>query len=204
MFDSKSAGQNPNAKRPETVLDDLGPLYHSFELFGVSNQQLPGIFESNQKAKAPIIRAYIQMAIAKSRASVAAPVTFAELFCADGYYTMAARLFGASRSCGIDNGREGYFQFAPIIASRLGLDGVEFHHSDVNDIDRLGPVDIVANVGNLYHVSNPREILEKSYRMAARYLIVRTVVSMANDDENYLEVPAPGWTWGCRFSRSSS
>ena len=59
----------------------------------------------------------------------------------------------------------------------------------------------MANLGGLYHVNNPREILEKSYRMARRFLIVQSVVSMASDDENYFECPAPGWTWGCRFSR---
>ena len=91
----------------EDVLEDLGPLFHSFKFFGVSNRQWPNFVE-NQKAKEPIIRAYIQYAIAKSRKSIADPVTFAELFCADGYFAMLARLLGASESRGIDNGRDGY------------------------------------------------------------------------------------------------
>jgi predicted RNA methylase len=185
------------------VLDDLGALYHSYALFGVANKQIPGIYELNQKAKEPIIRGYIQYAIAKSRARTADPVTFAELFCADGYYAMAARLLGASKSLGIDSGRDGHFELAPVIAARLGLGQIEFLRMDVNDIDGLPPVDIVANLGGLYHVSNPKEVLEKSFRMAERYLIIQSVVSMANDDENYFETPAPGWSWGCRFSRSS-
>jgi hypothetical protein len=116
---------------------------------------------------------------------------------------MVARLLGASQSCGIDNGKDGLFEPAPRIPSRLGLDQVDFLRMEANDIDSLSPVDIVANIGGLYHVSNPRDILEKSYRMARRYLIVQSVVSMANDDDSYFETPAPGWTWGCRFSRSS-
>lgn len=48
------------------LLDDLGPLYHSYEVFGVHNPQLDGIFVPNQKAKAPILQAYIQLAIAKA------------------------------------------------------------------------------------------------------------------------------------------
>jgi len=194
--------QDSNPKHLNNVLEDLGPLFHSFELFGVSNQQLPA-FVTNQKAKEPIIRAYIQYAIAKSRTSIADPVTFTELFCADGYYAMVARLLGASQSCGIDNGKDGLFEPAPRIPSRLGLDQVDFLRMEANDIDHLPPVDIVANLGGLYHVSNPREILEKSYRMARRYLIIQSVVSMVNDDDDYFEEPAPGWTWGCRFSRSS-
>jgi hypothetical protein len=183
------------------VLEDLGPLFHSFKLFGASNQQLSE-FVANQKAKEPIIRAYIQYAIAKCRTKIANPVTLTELFCADGYYALVARLLGASHACGIDNGRDGFFEVAPQIAARLGLDEVDFLRMEVNDIDHLAQVDIVANLGGLYHVSNPRDILEKSYRMARRYLIVQSVVSMANNDDGYFETPAPGWSWGCRFSRS--
>ncbi len=73
------------------ILDDLGPLYHTYELFGVSNRQLPGIYAPNQKAKGPILLACIQYAIAKCRRCIADPVSFAELFCADGYYAMTAR-----------------------------------------------------------------------------------------------------------------
>jgi hypothetical protein len=33
-----------------------------------------------------------------------------------------------------------------------------------------------------------------------RFLIVQTVVTLATEDDNYFETPAPGWTWGSRFS----
>jgi hypothetical protein len=54
-------------KRAETrkSLDDLGPLYHSYRLFGVKNQQIPGIFQPNQACKEPIILSYIVLALAK-------------------------------------------------------------------------------------------------------------------------------------------
>jgi hypothetical protein len=65
--------------------------------------------------------------------------------------------------------------------------------------------DVVANIGGLYHVSDPEDILSMSYLMAKRYLIVQSVVSLATNDENYFSAPAPapGWTWGNRFSRES-
>ena len=185
------------------VLTQLGPLYHSYRIFGVRSQQLPGIFAPNQACKESILLAYIQFAIAKCRTSLSTPVSFAELFCADGYYAMAARHFGATSALGIDNNRDGYFGNAESIATLLGIDHVAFLHMDVNDISSLSPVDIVANVGGLYHVSNPEEILRKSYEMAKRFLIVQTVVSMATDSEIYYANPAPGWTWGNRFSRAS-
>lgn len=183
-------------------LSDLGPLYHDYALFGARNRQLPGIFGPNQRAKAPIITAYIALAIAKSK-EASDDVSFLELFCADAYYAMVAGRLGATSTTGLDNNRDGYSALAPEIARRLRIDGFRLLEMDVDDIESLPPVDIVANVGGLYHVSDPVTVLERSYRLATRYLIVQSVVSLANDDENYFEAPAPGWDWGSRFSRAS-
>lgn len=184
-------------------LKDLGELYHDYSLFGFQGSQKPGIFGPNQRCKAPIITAYIQLAIAKCRVRMDDEVTFSELFCADGYFAMVARHLGASRCQGIDNNRDGYLSLAPTIASRLGLGGIEFLEMDVEDVGTLEPTDIVANVGGLYHVENPEEILIKSYELARRYLIVQSVVSLASRSPDYLQTPAPGWTWGSRYSRES-
>ncbi len=184
------------------VLDDLGPLYHSFALFGVENEQKPGHFQINQRCKEPIILAYIQFALAKSREKSNDNVSFAELFCADAYYAMAAKHFGATVSIGIDNNKDGHSGEFAQINQRLEL-GVRFIDLDVNRIDELDSVDVVANVGGLYHVANPVEILRKSHAMAGEFLIVQNVVSLATSSPTYFETPAPGWTWGSRFSRSS-
>ncbi len=189
--------------RPKKDLRDLGELYHDFAAFGAVSRQKPGIFAANQRCKAPIISAYVQWAIAKSKARSGDPVSFVELFCADGYYAMLARHFGATTAIGIDNDRDNHFSQASVIANRLGLTNVEFHKLDVTDIDQMPPADIVANVGGLYHVANPREIIKKSYRLARKYLILQSVVSMANSAPDYFESPAPGWTWGSRYNRES-
>ena len=63
---------------------------------------------------------------------------------------------------------------------------------DIEEVSRLPPVDVVANVGGLYHVGNPKDILLASVRFARKFLIVQSVVSMANNRDDYFEVPAPG------------
>ncbi|UYO05190.1 class I SAM-dependent methyltransferase [Paenibacillus sp. PSB04] len=181
-------------------LIDLGKLYHDYSIFGIHNHQLDGLYKLNQKSKEPIIRAYMQYAIAKCRSSVCTPVNFVELFCADGYYAMLARHLGATFSTGIDNNKDGHFFKAEKIAERLGINNIEFILEDINEIDNMHSYDIVANVGGLYHVENPKEILVKSYSMARKYLIIQSVVSLSNHDENYLEIPAPGWSWGNRMN----
>ncbi len=133
------------------VLDDLPPVYHSYALFGVGNEQLPGMYALNQKSKQPIILAYIQFAIAKCRERSGDQVSFAELFCADGYFAMSALHLGATSSYGVDTNRDGQSDALEDIAERLGLD-VHLKKINVSEIDQLEPVDIVANVGGLYHV----------------------------------------------------
>lgn len=184
-------------------LEDLEPLYHSYRLFGIRNKQLPGMYQPNQACKEPIILSYILLALAKCRTNMNTPVTFVEMFCADGYYAMAARHLGVTESIGIDNNRDGHFKKAKLIAERLDLGNCAFIQMEVNDIENIEPVDIVANVGGLYHVENPDVILEKSYALARKFLIVQTVVSLVSEADDYYESPAPGWTWGNRFSRSS-
>ena len=115
---------------------------------------------------------------------------------------MVAKHLGATSSTGIDNDRDGHFANAGKIAAALGLD-VKLLRMDVEAIETLEPVDIVANVGGLYHVADPLAILRKSHAFAKRFLIVQNVVSLARHDDTYFEAPAPGWTWGNRFSRES-
>jgi hypothetical protein len=190
-------------KGTDNILSDLGPLYHKYLFFGVNNDQLPGNYELNQKTKAPIIMAYIAYAIAKSKRNTSDTVSFTELFCADGFYAMVASRLGCDRSIGIDNDRDGHFRKAKLIAQRLCLKNVEFKKDEITPNSIFASTDIVANVGGLYHVNNPEKILQLSYKMANKYLIVQSVVSLAIDDEDYFEAPAPGWTWGNRFSRRS-
>ncbi len=193
----------PAKSSPRGALDDLGPLYHEYAFFGVENAQLPGIYELNQKAKAPIITAYIAFATAKARQTVQDSVSFSELFCADGYYAMVAARLGCRPSLGIDSNRDGCLETAGRIASALGIDRVRFVTQEITAESRLDDADIIANVGGLYHVSEPEQILHLSYRHARKYLIVQNVVSLASNDDDYFESPAPGWTWGSRFSRAS-
>jgi len=121
---------------------------------------------------------------------------------ADGYYAMVARAMGASRALGIDNDRDGSLQNARRVVDALGLTNVEFRQQPVEEIDESEHFSIVLNVGGLYHVNDPESVLDRSYRLATDYLIVQTVVSLATDDPDYFEAPAPGLPWGNRYSRS--
>ena len=157
----------------------------------------------NQQAKTPLLTAYIAYSVAKCKRRVSDAVSFAELFCADGFYAMVASRLGCDRSIGIDSDRDNHFSNAKTIAERLGLEGIEFRKDEITPRSEFPAADIVGNVGGLYHVEAPKEILALSFRMARKFLIVQSVVSLATDDPDYFETPAPGWTWGSRYSRQS-
>lgn len=176
--------------------------YHDFSRLGLQVTQRAGIFAPNQRAKEPIISAYILWSIAKLRNRGISPVSFAELFCADAYYAMFARKFWADYACGFDNDKDGFLHQANAAREMLNLSEVELFRLSIDEIPDDRRYSIVANIGGLYHVADPVKVLKKSAQMAQHYLIVQSVVSLADESPGYFEAPAPGWTWGCRFSRA--
>lgn len=180
----------------------MNPTYHDFSWLGLPTPQIDGIYGPNQQAKAPVIAAYILLAFARLHCRGVKPVSFAEMFCADGFYAMFAAKFGAARAVGYDNDRDGHLASANAIRDALGLTQVSFTRCDVEAIPAEARYSVVANVGGLYHVDDPIAVLRRSYDMAEHYLIVQNVVSLAHDDPGYFERPAPGLTWGNRYSRS--
>lgn len=49
------------------VSEDIGPTYHDFSWLGLPTRQIEGIYAPNQRAKAPVIAAYILLAFARLR-----------------------------------------------------------------------------------------------------------------------------------------
>ncbi len=181
----------------------LDGLYHEYSFFGKNNVQAEGHFILNQHAKSPIITAYIALAIAKTK-EIKKDISFIELFCADAYYAMVASRLGATKVAGADNNKDGYAdaEMADRIAKELDVSNFTFVDTDINNLGKK-KYDIVANVGGLYHITNPEAVLEKSYEMARHFLIIQTVVSLANKKKDYFETPAPGWDWGSRYNPQS-
>jgi hypothetical protein len=174
-------------------------FYHSYEKFGLSLPQRSGIYPLNQQAKEPILTRYLQHAI---DACGDRPVTVAELFCADAYYSFLARKMGANHCDAFDNDRDGHFREARHVMKLLDEKEITLHKQSVFEVNPDYRADIVMNTGGLYHVSDPVSALHISAQMAKRFLIVQTVVSLANEASDYFETPCPGWTWGCRFSHA--
>lgn len=179
-------------------LEDLTmPWYHDFSPLGFSTPQRGGIFGPNQSAKQRVIFGLIDQALGICE-KTGAPKTVLELFCADGFYAVYAAQRGATAVAGIDLD-EKELRKARLISKHLNVRRARFLREDVLTSRRTASVGIC--VGGLYHLTDPQVLLSRLRDLISTALVVQTVFHLGRRQEAaYFESPAPGWTWGCRFS----
>jgi len=174
----------------------LDPWYHDFAPLGLRTPQRAGIFRPNQAAKQPVLCSLIDQALALCRQSNPIP-RGVELFCADGFYANYAAQKGAE-VLGVDLDLRDLAK-AALITRVLGNDDrVRVLQQDVFELE--GRFDFGICAGGLYHLSNPEELLNGLLERVTTALVIQTVYSLEKTDPEYFETPAPGWTWGSRFS----
>lgn len=176
----------------------LEPWYHDFSPLGLTTPQRGGVYPKNQRSKQPILFEMIHQAVSTARERDDGQVDVIDLFCADGFYSHHALQEGADHVRGLDLDR------TEIVKARIVADGLghrrraDFEVRDVHELDGSYAVGICA--GGLYHVADPQAILELLRRSVRHALAVQTVFHLGETDPDYFVTPAPGWTWGCRFS----
>ena len=182
------------------ALAALGDWYHDFDSLGIRVPQRPGIYRVNQLCKQPVILGYLQTALAKSRRSFQDRPSLLELFCADGFYSAHARRMGAGKVTGIDLDAAAIAQANAMFATLFG-DSQNFLVQDIFQFTSKPPVDVLLNCGGLYHLTDPRRLIQESRpRFGARFMVLQTVVTMETAAPDYFVAPAPGWGHGCRFT----
>lgn len=183
--------------------------YHNFSILGIVTPQDPTdkSAEAHQTIKQEILFPFIDEAIALSKKNSNEPMTGIELFCADGFFSNYAISKGADKMLGIDieeDSGEGKKRQSVLAQARLATtllgNGTQatFQHQNVFDLNTDFTFCICA--GGLYHIADPKRLLQILSKHVKQYLVIQTVVSLENEDPNYFEQPAPGWKWGCRFS----
>ena len=174
----------------------IEPWYHDFGVLGLPTRQSDDHFPGNQRSKQPVLTRLIDEALA--RGGSPSPSVL-ELFCADGFFTCMAAQKGAGRCVGVDLNPY-HLERARLAARLVGVDDrVEFQRRDVFSVDER--FDVVMNLGGLYHIDDPFALLQHNRALEPAVFVVQTVVSLARTEPDYFERPAPGWTWGCRFSQ---
>lgn len=174
-------------------------FYHSFGALGLPARQQAGIYPVNQRCKEPYILGYLLVALAKARGTrMRYRPSVLELFCADAYYGLLAKRFGAGRVVAVDKDPAA-LEAAGIMRDALALP-IELRCGDVLSLPIQEQYDVVLCTGGLYHLSDPLRFLKKIKHNVKHYLVAQTVVSLHSAAADYFVAPAPGWQHGCRFS----
>jgi SAM-dependent methyltransferase len=100
--------------------------------------------------------------------------TVLDIGCNAGFFSLDVAGRGAQHVDGIDL-REANIAQARFVAAHYGFDNVDFH---VNDVDALGAGrqwDVVLNLGVLYHVTNPLELVQRTYDLCRKFAVIDTV-----------------------------
>jgi hypothetical protein len=180
--------------------------YHSFIEIGIpTNQFIDLSYKKSQNQKSQILNNLIYEEI-KSIKNRRGSVRVVDFFCADGYYSYIANKYGADNVIGIDNDfnsgekRKGVIQQANLIKSLIqSSDSINFIQDDVTNYST--EVDLALIFGGLYHIEEVKKFLEKLKNFVTERIIIQTIYSLDSNLVDYLVTPAPGWTWGCRFSK---
>lgn len=181
--------------RPELELF-VQHWYHDFAPLGLPTPQRWGMFAPNQGAKQEPLCRLVADALRLVGDRPGSP-TVLELFCADGFYAIYAAQHGAAAALGIDTDPV-EIDKARLAAKLLGVPNASFDVADVLTSDARADVGICA--GGLYHVTDPAALLARLRRQIDHALVVQTVFHLNRTEPDYFETPAPGLTWGSRFS----
>jgi 2-polyprenyl-3-methyl-5-hydroxy-6-metoxy-1,4-benzoquinol methylase len=100
--------------------------------------------------------------------------TFLDIGCNSGFFSLELAALGAERVDGIDLRPENIAQ-ARYLAGHYGLDNATFEVADVDAMGRGDRWDVVLNLGVLYHVVQPLQLLRQTYEQCRRFAIVDTV-----------------------------
>ena len=179
--------------------------YHDFADLGFPTRVIDSSYAQAQALKVGPFARQFSRAMAGRADSELSSIQGLELFCADAYFSQYAILNGIGRMVGIDldiespEKRGGVLLQAEAASAALGTaDRFAAVRGDVLKFD--GHFDFCINYGGLYHLLDPASLLRRCRERIRGPMLLQTVVSLSDTSDEYFESPAPGWTWGCRFS----
>jgi hypothetical protein len=98
-----------------------------------------------------------------------------DIACNWGGFSIEARLRGASKVMGFDIRPENIAK-AGRVAAHFGAQDIEFRVQDLFTHEVTEQHDIVLNLGLMYHISMPWEMMKKTYEMTRDVAVIDTVV----------------------------
>lgn len=100
--------------------------------------------------------------------------TLLDIACNWGGFSVEGRLRGARNVVGFDI-REGNVNKAKLLLEHYGLDGISFRQMDLYQFQPKRQFDVVFNLGLMYHITQPVEMMKKTYDLTREIAVIDTV-----------------------------
>jgi len=101
--------------------------------------------------------------------------TVLDIGCNSGFFSLDLATCGGQHVDGVDL-RSYNIARAQFVKEHFGVGNVDFRVSDADDLETGRQWDVVLNLGLLYHVLNPLQLLRRTYELCGRFAVVDTVV----------------------------
>jgi 2-polyprenyl-3-methyl-5-hydroxy-6-metoxy-1,4-benzoquinol methylase len=155
-------------------VEELGPWEVPFHL-GHGVRTMPKNLATGVAAKWYWYRTHlINGAVARLLGADLERTTVLDIGCHSGLFSLDLATRGAAHVDGIDLRPQNIAQ-ARFAAEYYGIDNVSFEVRDVDDVASDGQWDVVLNLGVLYHVLNPFELIEKTHALCRSFAVIDTV-----------------------------
>lgn len=97
-----------------------------------------------------------------------------DLGCSAGFFSLDIATRGAAHVDGVDI-RAASIARARFVAEHYGVENVTFQVSDADEFVTEHTWDVVLNLGLLYHVVNPLQLLRQTYELCRKFAVIDTI-----------------------------
>jgi len=155
-------------------VDELGPWSVPFRLDHGLVTMEQSLFTAVAEKRFLFRLDLINRAVATLLGDDLADTSVLDIGCNCGLFSLDFAGRGASRVHGIDLRPQNIAQ-ARFVAEQYGIANVTFEVTDADDIPSDTQWDVVLNLGVLYHVLNPFELIRRTFELCRSFAVIDTV-----------------------------
>jgi tRNA (mo5U34)-methyltransferase len=153
-------------------IESLGPWLHAWPLDqGVMTRQDFGWRITRDRLL--FRHSLITETVASVLGGELSATTVLDIGCSTGFFSLGIAAHGAKQVDGVDL-RPANVAQAQFLAEYYGVDNVRFSVSDAEHLSSDRQWDVVFNLGLLYHVTNPMQLLRQTFDLCRTFAVVDT------------------------------
>ena len=169
-FSFKKALEQHKAK---AVVGSLSPWMYHFAFKDCKTSDYEHTYSQASERMHDLRSDMITQTIKQLYGSKIREMTVLDIGCNCGVFSFDLASIGAKHVVGIDVFERNIEQ-AKVLNSMCCFNNVEFHHANIKDIGKQ-KFDIILNLGVMYHLSNPLDVMELCYSITKSLCVIDTI-----------------------------